>query len=264
MTRRFYVEPPALNDDTVTLDAALAHRLAKVLRLRAGDEVTLFDGSGVEAHARIDAIDARSVTATVLGAMPGAPEPRVRVHLYQSITKGERFEWLVEKATEIGVASITPLITARSVVRTSAEAADGRPRARLDRWRRIAVEAAEQSGRSAIPAINAPQSFDAALAAAEGVLVLPYESAGEDAPPIQRAIDAEIDALFASSAVSIFIGPEGGYEDAEVERAPRRRRRDRHPGPARPPLRNRRPYRHDPHPPRNRRARMTRPVILDT
>jgi 16S rRNA (uracil1498-N3)-methyltransferase len=153
------------------------------------------------------------VTATVLERCAGAPEPRVRVHLYQSITKGERFEWLVEKATEIGVASITPLITARSVVRTAGDAA------RLDRWRRIAVEAAEQSGRSAIPAINAPRAFDAALAAAEGVLVLPFEAAGEDAPPIQRAIDIEIDALFASSAVSIFIGPEGGYEEAEVERA---------------------------------------------
>lgn len=213
MTRRFYVAPPALDGNAVTLDAALAHRLAKVLRLHAGDEVTLFDGIGIEARARIDALDARSATATVLERCPGAPEPRVRVHLYQSITKGERFEWLIEKATEVGVASITPLITGRSVVRTGGDSA------RLDRWRRIAVEAAEQSGRSAIPAINAPQSFDAALDAAEGVLILPYESADEHAPSVQRAMDAEIDALFASSAVTILIGPEGGYEGAEVDRA---------------------------------------------
>jgi 16S rRNA (uracil1498-N3)-methyltransferase len=213
MSRRFYVEPPALASDAVTLDAPLAHRLSKVLRLHVGDEIALFDGSGVEARVLIDALDARGGAATAIERCAGAPEPRVRVHLYQSITKGERFEWLIEKATEVGVAAITPLITARSVVRTSGEGA------RPDRWRRIAVEAAEQCGRSAVPVIAPPCAFDDALARAEGVLLLPYESAGEGAPSIARAIDAEIDALFALSAVSIFIGPEGGFEDGEVERA---------------------------------------------
>jgi 16S rRNA (uracil1498-N3)-methyltransferase len=210
---RFYVAPPALDADAITIDTHLAQRLAKVLRLHAGDEVTLFDGSGSEVQARINALDARAGLATVLERYDGAPEPRVRVHLYQAITKGERFEWLIEKGTEVGVAAFTPLITARSVVRTGGEGA------RLDRWRRIAVEAAEQSGRSVVPAVNPPATFDDAIARADGVLLLPYEAAPTEAPSVQHAIDAEVDALFALSAVSIFIGPEGGYEDAEVERA---------------------------------------------
>jgi 16S rRNA (uracil1498-N3)-methyltransferase len=213
MSRRFFVAPPGLDSDTIAIDAILAQRLAKVLRLRPGDEITLFDGSGVEAFARIDALNARVGSATVLERSEGTPEPRVRVHLYQSIAKGERFEWLVEKATEVGVASITPLITARSVVRTASGAA------RLDRWRRIAIEAAEQSGRSAVPAVNAPVHFDTAIGSANGVIVLPYESAGEEAPSIQQAVDAQIDALFARSTVSLFIGPEGGFESYEVELA---------------------------------------------
>jgi 16S rRNA (uracil1498-N3)-methyltransferase len=213
MSRRFYVPPPALDPDTVAIDATLAQRLAKVLRLRAGEEITLFDGSGIEALVRIERVDARGGTATVIARREGAPEPRVRLHLYQAISKGERFDWLVEKGTEIGVAAFTPLITARSVVRTHVEGA------RLERWRRIAVEAAEQCRRSAVPAVDPPAALDEALARAEGVLLLPYEAAGESAPAIHRAIDADIDALFALSAVSLFIGPEGGFEDAELERA---------------------------------------------
>jgi 16S rRNA (uracil1498-N3)-methyltransferase len=212
MRRRFYLAPPALDTATVAIDAPLAQRLMKVLRLRAGDEITLFDGSGGEARARIDALAARGGAAAVLGRFAGVPEPRVRVHLYQAISKGERFDWLVEKGTEVGVAAFTPLIGARSVVRTG----EG---ARLDRWRRIAIEAAEQCGRSAVPPVDAPLEFDDALSRADGILLLPYEGATEDAPSIQRAIDENIDALFALSAVSIFVGPEGGLEVAEVERA---------------------------------------------
>ncbi|MEX0751207.1 MAG: RsmE family RNA methyltransferase, partial [Dehalococcoidia bacterium] len=90
---------------------------------------------------------------------------------------------------------------------------------RAERWRRIVVEAAEQSGRGAVPDIEAPQGFADALASAPGVLLLPYEAADERTPSVQAALDAEVDALFALAEVSIFIGPEGGYEDAEVQAA---------------------------------------------
>jgi len=213
MSKRFYVAQPIASGDAIDIDAALAHRLAKVLRLRAGAEIVLFDGSGTEARVRIETLHGRGGAASVVERFEGMAEPRVRLHLYQSITKGERFEWLVEKGTEIGVARFVPLITARSVVRTGADGS------KAERWRRIAVEAAEQCGRSAVPLVDAPLSFDDALASAEGVLLLPYESAGETAWSVQRALDAEIDAVFALGAVSIFIGPEGGFEEAEVARA---------------------------------------------
>jgi 16S rRNA (uracil1498-N3)-methyltransferase len=213
MTRRFHVEPDTLAGDTIAIDGPLAHRLAKVLRLSAGGEVTLFDGSGDDVLVRLDSVSDRRIAASVVKRHPGPPEPVVKVHLYQSITKGERFEWFIEKATEIGVTRVVPLLAARAVVKTPAEGN------RIDRWRRIATEAAEQCERSAVPVIEPPQSFDDALASAPGVLILPYEDANEAAPNIAEALAAEIDALFALSAVAIFIGPEGGYESAEVERA---------------------------------------------
>lgn len=213
MMRRFYVPPPGLCDDHVVIAGALAHRLARVLRLRPSDEVTLFDGSGDEAHVRLEAVADREATGLVVGRFEGIPEPRVRVHLYQSVTKGERFEWLLEKATEVGVAGFVPLTSARAVVKTPAEGN------RVERWRRIVVEAAEQCGRSAIPDVAAPQAFDDGLASAPGLLLLPYEGAGEPAHNVQEALDAHIDELFAMAEVSLFIGPEGGFEPAEVERA---------------------------------------------
>jgi 16S rRNA (uracil1498-N3)-methyltransferase len=211
--RRFYAGPDALTDDAIGIDGPLAHRLASVLRLRPGDEIALFDGTGAEARVRLESIDRRRVMGVVLERYDGAPEPRARVHLYQSITKGERFEWLLEKATEIGVSRVIPLVTARAVVRTGSEG--NRP----DRWRRIVVEAAEQCGRSVLPIVEAPASFEDALRDAAGLLLLPYEEAPEGAPDIETALAADIDAFFALSEVSVFIGPEGGYDPQEVERA---------------------------------------------
>jgi len=209
--RRFYVAPPALAGERVTVEGALAQRLARVLRLRPGAEIALFDGSGVEARARLDDVRDRRVVATVVERVAGRREPRVAVHLYQSIVKGERFDWLLEKGTEVGVARFVPLITERSVVRTSGGSA------RIARWRRIVVEAAEQSGRSAVPAVEAPQSLEEALADAPGLRLLPYEAADAGAPGIGAALGPPFDGR--TSEVSLFIGPEGGFEPAEVDRA---------------------------------------------
>jgi 16S rRNA (uracil1498-N3)-methyltransferase len=211
--RRFYVEAEVLGGDRVEIRGALAHRLAKVLRLRAGEEIALFDGSGTDVLVRIDEISDRLVVAEAVGRVDSPAEPRIKVNLYQSITKGDRFEWLLEKGTEIGVARFVPLITARAVVKPEAGGN------RADRWGRIVIEAAEQSGRGAVPIVDAPQRFADALANAPGVLLLPYEAADERTPDIDAGLNSDIDALFALSEVSVFIGPEGGYEDAEVAAA---------------------------------------------
>ena len=211
--RRFFLPPGSLSGDAVSIEGPRAHRLAKVLRLRAGDEITLFDGGGTDVVVRLDAVRDRAIVATVVDRLPGPAESPSAVHLYQSITKGERFEWLVEKATEIGVARIVPLVTDRAVVKTAGEGN------RVDRWRGIAVEAAEQCGRSVVPVVEAPVSFDEALATAPGIILLPYESADHLAPNVATVLHERIDDLYAAAAVSILIGPEGGYDPAEVERA---------------------------------------------
>lgn len=207
--RRFYVPPPALAEDRFELDPALAHRLARVLRLRTGEEIALFDGSGAEARVRLDDIGDRRVAVCVLERYGAPAEPHVKLHLYQSITKGERFDWLLEKGTEIGVARFVPIVAARAVVKTG----EGN---RLDRWRRIAVEAAEQCGRGAVPVVEPPVAFSHALAAAPGVVLFPYEDAPDDTPNVDAVLRQEIDAVFALGEVSIFIGPEGGWEPSEA------------------------------------------------
>jgi 16S rRNA (uracil1498-N3)-methyltransferase len=212
VTRRFYTGSGSLDNDAVRLGPDLAARLSRVLRLRRGDEIVLFDGEGAEARARLDTLDERAAMATVLQRLEPRPEPRLRVHLYAAIAKGDRFDWLVEKATEIGACRVVPLICARSVVKTG----EG---PRLDRWRRIAVEAAEQCGRSFVPDVDAPQSFARALVDAPGIKLLPYESADERTPNIQHALDEQVDALFALREVSVFVGPEGGFDDGEVAAA---------------------------------------------
>ena len=211
--RRFYIEDTSLEGECIGLPAQLAHRMAKVLRLRAGDRVALFNGDGNDVEARLEPISDRAAVATVVARRPGPPEPRVRVHLYQSITKGERFEWLVEKATELGVHRVVPLIAARAVVRPDAKGN------RHDRWRRIAIEAAEQCGRSAVSIIDVPQPFGDAVASAPGIRIVPYEAAGLNAENIQSALSSRIDELFAREEVSVFIGPEGGFEADEISRA---------------------------------------------
>lgn len=213
MTRRFYVEEGAAAGDRLELRGTMAQRLTRVLRMRAGDEIIVFDGSGEDARVRLDALSDGAVTGTVLERTAGPAEPRTKVHLYQSITKGERFEWLLEKATEIGVARIVPLLAARAIVKTPAEGN------RADRWRRITIEAAEQCERSAVPRVDAPITFDEALTTAPGIVLLPYEEAGQFAPNIDVVLKARVDELFASAEVSVLIGPEGGYESAEIERA---------------------------------------------
>lgn len=213
MARRFFAEPETLSHDRIAIEGALAHRLLRVLRLGEGDEFVLFDGTGMDVRVRLDDVRDRHATAQVLDRVEGPPEPHVRVHLYQAIAKGERFEWLLEKGTEIGVATFIPLVTARSVVKT------GGGGNRVERWRRIVTEAAEQSGRSAVPEVREPETFEQSLAEAPGLLLLPYEAAGDAAPNIQAALDREIDALFALGEVSLFVGPEGGFEPQEVAAA---------------------------------------------
>jgi 16S rRNA (uracil1498-N3)-methyltransferase len=213
VSRRFYVERPALAGDRVELGGAQARRIATVLRLRAGDEVVLFDGTGVEARVALDEVLPECIRGRVLDRFAAAPEPRTRVCLYQAIARGERFDWLVEKATEVGAARIAPIVSARSVVKHEGEGGRG------ERWRRIAIEAAEQCGRSVLPALDPPRRFADALASARGVLLIAYEEADAHGRTVQDVLDDEIDAIFAAAEVSVFVGPEGGFERAEVEAA---------------------------------------------
>jgi 16S rRNA (uracil1498-N3)-methyltransferase len=208
---RFFVPRDVFSGDQVRLEGDLAHRLSRVLRLEAGAFVVLLDGTGLEYKTRLDAVQPHRATGTVVGRRPGRPEPRVRLVLYQSLVKGERFDWVLEKGTELGVAAFVPLLSRRNVVR----AAPARP-ARPERWRRVVREAAEQCGRSVLPDVLAPERLEQALADAADLRLLPWE--GEEALGLGAALRRARPALEAVErpTVAVLIGPEGGFADDEV------------------------------------------------
>ena len=154
---RFFVPATVRTATAVTLTGGIAHQIARVLRLRANEEIILIPTDGqdaVEWRVRLDTVEARLVSGAVIAERPGLPEPGCAVTLCAAVLKGERFDWLVQKATELGVATIQPVITAQTIRRVGPEDTKA-----LERWRRIATEAAEQSGRSRVPMIGTPVSL---------------------------------------------------------------------------------------------------------
>jgi 16S rRNA (uracil1498-N3)-methyltransferase len=193
---RIYL-PADFSHREVALDRDTTRRLASVRRLGEGDKVRLFDGSGNEAEGML-AKGARSVT---IDRTWQEEETLPEIHLYPALIKANRFDWLVEKATELGASTINPVVCARSL--------PDKRTGRLDRWQRIAAEAAEQSERTLVPRLAAPQPFAAALTSAPGVKLIAWE--GQRDLPFESAVS--------NPPLSLFSGPEGGYTDSEIETA---------------------------------------------
>lgn len=206
--RRFFVPPQAIVGQEAHLGPDLAHRMGRVLRLRGGDHVLLLDNSGREYEVELTALTATGAQGVVLASSEGAGEPSVRLVLYQALIKGQRFDWVLEKGTELGVIAFVPVVSGRSQVRPSRASS-----ARVERWRRVIAEAAEQSGRSRLPQISPPLPFDEACASAAGLRILPWEGEREVSLGDVLAREEPVD------VVSLFIGPEGGFPSEEVELA---------------------------------------------
>jgi 16S rRNA (uracil1498-N3)-methyltransferase len=205
---RFYL-PAAAAGAEIPLERELLHRLGRVLRLGAGDQVSVFDGSGRAWLGEIARLSAREGAVRLLAEEPPAlPEPPAV--LLQALIRPQRFEWLLEKATELGVTALTPLVAARSAVRP----AEIGP-SRLERWRRIVVEAAEQSGRRAVPVLHTATDLPGALAAGSGVCFL----LTEPAHGARETLGSALAALPAGEPVTLLCGPEGGWTAAEVTAA---------------------------------------------
>jgi 16S rRNA (uracil1498-N3)-methyltransferase len=209
--RRFFVPPQAIVGQEAHLGPDLARRMERVLRLRVGDHVLLLDNSGREYEVELTALTAREGQGLILASREGAGEPSVRLVLYQALIKSQRFDWVLEKATELGVAAFVPIVSSRSQVRTPQPSS-----ARLERWRRVIVEAAEQSGRCRLPELSAPLPFEDACVEAAGLRILPWE--GER---VASLADLLLVQRLPVRVVSLFIGPEGGFPLDEVQLARR-------------------------------------------
>ncbi len=201
---RFFVETPPMVGASAVIDGADARHIAGALRMTPGERLTLCDGAGMDYACTLTAVERERVTVAVDSAAPSATEPSLAVTLYMGYPKGDKLDLIVQKAVELGVTAIVPVLTARSIVRLDSKGAE-KKRARLQR---IAAEAAGQSERGIVPAVETPLNWRAALArlASENVLLC-YEKGGA---PLGTLVSPR------DTAVSLVIGPEGGFEPAEV------------------------------------------------
>jgi 16S rRNA (uracil1498-N3)-methyltransferase len=219
MTHRFFVPPERIRGRLVEFDPVQAHQLRDVLRLKAGDVVVVFDNSGWEFDVVLQGIDREGATGRVERRRLVETEPKVKVTIFQALLKGNRFDWLLQKATEVGAVGFVPMVTARCV----AEPPDPSARGKFGRWHRIVVEAAEQSRRGKVPKIHEPVSFEEACRTVQELAFIPYE--GQGVQPLRAALEEATGpaaGLRRPYSVALFIGPEGGFTPEEVELARRR------------------------------------------
>jgi 16S rRNA (uracil1498-N3)-methyltransferase len=218
---RVYVAGPLAPAARVQVTGAAAAHITRVLRLVAGDAVTLFNGDGHDYPARIVDIRGGVVTAAIADAAAAArPESPVAVTLVQGIARSERMDLVVQKATELGVSSIQPVITARGVVKLNADSAAKK----LAHWQGIAIAACEQSGRARLPTLAAPLSLDDWLQRPARAGVLRVQLAPGATVALARAAAG-------ASAIELLVGPEGGLDPTEQEAAERAGYRACHLGP---------------------------------
>ncbi len=202
---RFIVpETPAIGED-ITLPADVSHQISRVLRLHEGDEVGLLDGSGGEWTASLTRVDPKQSVAHAMFIVESNPEPEAQVTLYAALIKYDRFEFMLQKATELGVRRVVPFISAYTNARPPSDN-------RADRWRRVMAEAVEQSGRTQVPELGDTVEFTNAVAEVGASGILLWEA--EDRLSLRDALTQHD-----GTDLSLFIGPEGGYRADEVEAA---------------------------------------------
>jgi len=201
---RFYCPPPLPPSGSFDLPPEAAHHAARVLRLREGDPVEIFDGSGNECRGQISAIIGKRVTVGNISATKADRESPLHVVLAQALSSSEKMDWVIQKATELGVTGIQPLDTERSVARLAPE----RITKRLEHWRQVAVSACEQCGRNTFPQIYAPLDIMSWLQQMRESRIAKFILLPDAAVSLHSHAKPQ-------DKVALLIGAEGGFTQAE-------------------------------------------------
>jgi 16S rRNA (uracil1498-N3)-methyltransferase len=202
---RFFVDESLQPESDVALPDDVVHHLVRVLRSEAGTRFQLFNGAGGAFTAELVAAGKKTAVARLLEHLPDDHESPLRTHLGQVMSKGDRMDYAIQKATELGVTEITPLVSERCELKLRGEE---RADKKLEHWRRVAMSACEQCGRNRLPLIHPPQELSGWLAQVKAGLRLVL------APALAGGLPVEIPA-----SVALLVGPEGGLSAAELEAA---------------------------------------------
>jgi 16S rRNA (uracil1498-N3)-methyltransferase len=203
----FYVNPKNINNNTFVIDNEQFHYLTNVRRFNVGDTINIFDGLGNSFVAQIEKIEKKQLSGKIISSKTFQLSNK-KISLYTAIPKGERFDWLIEKASEIGVYKIIPVIYERSVIKDFTEN-------KIERYRKISMAASSQSWRADIMQITSPLKFlsvtDILKEQKNSLNILPYESEEEN-----KIVSLDFSNV---NNINIFIGPEGGFDNKEIELA---------------------------------------------
>ena len=209
---RFFVTRAQVQGDAIVIQGNDVNHIKNVLRMRPGDELSLSDGEGMDYFCKIASIDRDEVRVNIENSWNSYVELPVKLYLFQGLPKGDKMELIIQKAVELGVYEIIPVRTKRVIVKLD----DKKESKKIARWQQIAEGGAKQSGRGLIPEVKPVMGFAEALKYASSLdaTLIPYEKA----EGIQKTREIIHD-LKGKKSVAVFIGPEGGFDEKEVEDA---------------------------------------------
>lgn len=201
--RRFYAPKENFQDNHAFLSPEETRHLRDVLRLRGGEKIYIFDGEGSEFLCEIEKTEKRETTLKIIEKIiPSAPESNLNLTLAVAVLKGEKFDLVVQKAAELGVTKFVPVQTKRTDVKLKDD------EKKTERWRKIALEAAKQSGRASLMRIEKPLKFEHFIESAGGTKILFAEKNGENFSAVKE-----------TKKITALIGSEGGWEEFEIDLA---------------------------------------------
>lgn len=205
---RIFIEPDHIEEDRAILLGEPLHKVRTVLRMEPQETLTILDGLGTEYACRIVSLSSKQGLLQIIQKKNAVGEPDRKVYLGQALPKSDKMDFVIQKAVELGVAAVYPFVSLRSVPRYDS----GRKSRRVERWRKISLEAAQQSDRGVVPAVSEPVSFAAVLSrySADGLNLILHQESGA------RSLRAVLSDAAAKESVFFLVGPEGGFDSEEI------------------------------------------------
>ena len=200
-----------IKDTTLIIDSEDANHLKRVLRINVGDVITVCDGAGIDYTVKVSEIGKNEIECDIIDRKKSDTEPNINITLYQGLPKAAKMDYIIQKNTELGISKIVPAKLARCVVKLENKAAEDK---KCERWQKIAIASAKQSGRGIVPVIDNPMTVDEIIEDVKDydLVFVPYEC--EDQSRLKTIVESVPDA----KDIAFIIGPEGGFDISEIEK----------------------------------------------